>query len=142
MRTSSDSSAFQGLTLLERGWLSSNNIVLHGDGSGAVLIDSSHCLHADQTVALITHALGSEPLVRLVNTHLHSDHCGGNAAVQQRWACAVSVPAGQFEAALHWREVDLSFLATGQQCQRFVPTDSIRQGDFVEVGQRRWQVLS
>ena len=142
MHTSNASSAFQGLTLLERGWLSSNNIVLHGDGSGAVLIDSSHCLHAEQTVALVAHALGAEPLVRLVNTHLHSDHCGGNAAVQQRWACEVSVPVGQFEAALHWQEDDLSFLATGQQCQRFVPTDSIHEGDFVEVGWRRWQVLS
>ena len=142
MHISNASGAFQGLTLLERGWLSSNNILLHGNGSGAVLIDSSHCLHAGQTVALVAHALGSEPLVRLVNTHLHSDHCGGNAAVQQRWACAVSVPAGQFEAALHWHEDDLSFLATGQQCQRFVPTDRIQEGDWIEVGQRRWQVLS
>lgn len=134
--------AFQDLTLLERGWLSSNNIVLHGDGGGAVLIDSSHCLHARQTVALVRHALGQEPLARLVNTHLHSDHCGGNAAIQQQWACLVSVPAGQFEAARDWREEDLSFLATGQRCERFVPDNSIQAGDVVRAGQRGWQVLA
>lgn len=134
--------AFEGLTLLERGWLSSNNILLHGQGSGAVLIDSSHCLHAEQTVALVSHALGSEPLARLVNTHLHSDHCGGNAAVQQRWGCPISIPAGQFEAALHWHETDLSFVSTGQQCERFVPDNSIQPGDVIEAGQRGWQVLA
>ncbi len=142
MHTSNARAAFQDLTLLERGWLSSNNIVLHGDGGGAVLIDSSHCLHAEQTVALVSHALGPEPLARLVNTHLHSDHCGGNAAIQQHWACRVSVPLGQFEAARHWREDDLSFLATGQQCERFVPDDSIQAGDVIRAGQRGWHVLA
>jgi glyoxylase-like metal-dependent hydrolase (beta-lactamase superfamily II) len=134
--------AFEGLTVLERGWLSSNNILLHGGGGGATLIDSSHCLHAEQTLALVDHALGDEPLQRLINTHLHSDHCGGNAALQQRWACRVTVPAAHLQAALHWNEAELSFLATGQQCQRFVPDDGVQAGDVIEVGQRRWQVLA
>ena len=142
MLPSNARAVFQDLTVLERGWLSSNNIVLHGDGGGAVLIDSSHCLHAEQTVALVSHALGPEPLARLLNTHLHSDHCGGNAAIQQHWACPISVPVGQFEAARHWREEDLSFLATGQQCERFVPHDSIAASDVIRVGQRAWQVLA
>lgn len=142
MPTDDARDAFHGLTVLERGWLSSNNIILHGHGHGAVLIDSSHCLHAEQTVALVAHALGQEPLARLVNTHLHSDHCGGNSAVQRRWACPVSVPAGQFDAALDWCEDDLSFLATGQHCERFVPDDSIQAGDVIEAGLRRWQVLA
>ena len=103
--------ALQGLTIFERGWLSSNNVLVHGNGAGASLIDTSHSLHAAQTVALVRHALQQsaprESLVRIVNTHLHSDHCGGNAAIQQHWACPISVPVGQFEAARHWREEDL-----------------------------------
>ena len=71
----------RGLTILERGWLSSNNVLLHGGGAGAVLIDASHALHGEQTVALVRQALAGEPLRRVVNTHLHSDHCGGNAAL-------------------------------------------------------------
>ena len=31
-------------------------------------------------------ALGGQPLERIVNTHLHSDHCGGNRALQARYA--------------------------------------------------------
>ena len=37
-----------GLTVFERGWLSSNNVLLH-DVDGATLIDSGHARHADQT---------------------------------------------------------------------------------------------
>jgi glyoxylase-like metal-dependent hydrolase (beta-lactamase superfamily II) len=68
-----------GLTVLQRGWLSSNNVLIHpapGE-AGAVLVDASHVNHAEQTCALVAHALDGERLTRLVNTHLHSDHCGG-----------------------------------------------------------------
>ena len=49
--------SLQGLTVLQRGWLSSNNVLLHGRGEGAVLVDSGHVLHATQTVALVQQAL-------------------------------------------------------------------------------------
>ena len=80
--------ASEGLTVLERGWLSSNNILLHGDpdagDAAATLIDSGHCLHAEQTVALVHRARRpGQALARIVNTHLPSDHCGGNAALQR-----------------------------------------------------------
>ena len=80
-----------GLHVFERGWLSSNNILLH-DGDGATLVDSGHCVHAAQTVALLRQRLGARPLRRLVNTHLHTDHCGGNAALQRAWPLQVLVP--------------------------------------------------
>ncbi len=69
--------------MLERGWLSANNIVLMGP-DGTALVDSGYHTHAAQTVALVGHALAGRPLDRLVNTHLHSDHCGGNAALASR----------------------------------------------------------
>ena len=133
----------QGLTVLERGWLSCNNVLLHGDeGSGAVLVDSSHTLHATQTVALLQHALQGEVLLRLVNTHLHSDHCGGNAAVQQAWGCRVSTPPGQFAAARAWDEDRLPYRFTGQVCARFQPDDRIEPGEVLELGSRRWLALA
>ena len=140
--TPSLAGALHGVTVLERGWLSSNNVVLHGGGQGAVLIDSSHALHGAQTVALLGQTLGSEPLVQLVNTHLHSDHCGGNATVQQAWGCRITVPPGQFGAARSWNEDQLSYCATGQICQRFVPDDCIQPGQTLEVGSRSWEVLA
>lgn len=134
--------AFQGMSILERGWLSSNNVVLHGQGEGAVLIDSSHALHGEQTLALLDRTLAGEPLCRLVNTHLHSDHCGGNAAVQRQTGCRISVPPGLFQAALAWDEDALSYRATGQVCARFTPDDIIAPGEGVIVAGRRWQALA
>lgn len=122
--------------------MSSNNILLHGDGAGALLVDSGHVLHATQTVALLQHALGGEPLARLVNTHLHSDHCGGNASVQRAFGCTIAIPPGQWEAARAWDEVALSYGPTGQRCERFVPDAQLRPGDHFEVAGRSWQALA
>ena len=74
----------QGFHVFERGWLSANNILLFDDDS-AVLIDSGYVTHAPQTVALVQQALNGRMLDLLLNTHLHSDHCGGNQALQQAY---------------------------------------------------------
>jgi glyoxylase-like metal-dependent hydrolase (beta-lactamase superfamily II) len=138
----------QGLTVLERGWLSSNNVLLHGQtpDEPAVLVDSSHVLHAPQTVALVQHALQGAPLARVINTHLHSDHCGGNASVQRAFrshgGCALHIPVGSWQAASAWDEDALSYRATGQQCERFVPDARISPGDTLSTGGRHWQVLA
>jgi glyoxylase-like metal-dependent hydrolase (beta-lactamase superfamily II) len=132
-----------GLTVLERGWLSSNNTVLHGEpGEGAVLVDSGHVVHAEQTVALVTHALRGEPLRQLVNTHLHSDHCGGNAALQRTVDLPTWVPASQFDAARNWDADALSHRPTGQRCERFRVDAALQPGSTLTVAGRLWQVLA
>ena len=74
-----------GLVVFERGWLSSNNVLFGGDDSvPATLVDSGYWTHQEQTEALLRRALGPDrQLGRLVNTHLHSDHCGGNERLQR-----------------------------------------------------------
>ena len=134
--------AFDGVSVLERGWLSSNNVLLHGDGAGAVLIDSGHSVHAEQTLALVRQALRAEPLRQIVNTHLHSDHCGGNAALHRDWGCRITIPPGQFDAAVGWEQSELSYQASGQTCERFQPDDMILPGQTLAVGRREWQVLA
>ncbi len=138
--------ALQGMTVFERGWLSSNNVLLHGDadvratgGAGAVLVDAGYVLHAEQTVALVRHALNGEDLSRIVNTHLHADHCGGNAALQRAFGCRISIPPGQFAAVQAWDEVALSYAPTGQRCQRYTADDALQPGDTFSVGGLRWQ---
>jgi len=141
-----------GLTLLERGWLSSNNILLHDDtdpAAPAVLVDSGHCTHAAQTLALVAHALGDRPLGRILNTHLHSDHCGGNAALQRahrapgsRRPVPVSVPPGQADAVRRWDEQVLSYAPTGQRCERYELDGVLPAGVELEVAGQRWDVLA
>ena len=133
-----------GITVLERGWLSSNNVLLHGtpDRPGAVLVDSAHVLHAGQTLHLVAHALQGEALREVVNTHLHSDHCGGNALLQRAHGCPVRIPPGSYDAAVAWDEDRLSYRATGQRCERFRPDACIEPGQVLQVGNRRWQTLA
>lgn len=140
----SDHPALAGLTVLERGWLSSNNLLIHpqGDENGALLVDSGHVTHAEQTVALVTHALQGQPLARIVNTHLHSDHCGGNAALQRAFAAPVFVPPGHAEAVRCWDEETLSYAPTGQRCERFELHGVLAPGQVLQAGGRRFEVLA
>jgi glyoxylase-like metal-dependent hydrolase (beta-lactamase superfamily II) len=138
--------ALDGLTLFERGWLSSNNVLVHGEGAGATLVDASHCLHGEQTVALVRHALQSagqgEALAHVVNTHLHSDHCGGNAALARAFGVPVSVPAASWQAVQAWDEDALSYRPSGQRCERFQAQGRLETGAVLDTGPRRWQVLA
>jgi glyoxylase-like metal-dependent hydrolase (beta-lactamase superfamily II) len=134
-----------GLAVLERGWLSSNNVLLFDAEQGATLVDSGHTVHAAQTAALVRHALAAERgqrLARVLNTHLHSDHCGGNATLQREWGCTITTPPGQFEAARQWDTARLSHDDTGQLCEPFTPDAVVQPGTTLRVGRRAWQVLA
>jgi len=136
--------ALARLSVFERGWLSSNNLLIHpapGE-AGAVLIDSGHVNHAAQTVALVTHALHGTPLVRVVNTHLHSDHCGGNAALAQATGAQVTVPPGEAADMQQWHVPTLSHWQTGQRLGRFEVQATLGAGDVLVAGGREWQVLA
>lgn len=126
--------------VFERGWLSSNNVLFTGDGP-ATLIDSGYFTHIDQTLALVGHVLGERKLDRVLNTHLHSDHCGGNAALHARYGSAIGIPVAEAAKVRAWDEDALSFKATGQICQRFDYHDTVSPGDELELGGMRWQAL-
>ena len=131
-----------GLHVFERGWLSANNILFTG-GDETLLIDSGYCTHAPQTLALVESVLGKRPLDVLVNTHLHSDHCGGNAALQARYLnLRTLIPPGQAQQVRDWNPVALSYSPTGQLCPRFEFTQAIRPGNSIRFGALDWQILA
>lgn len=130
----------EGVHVFERGWLSSNNILLHG-AQGAALIDSGYCTHAGQTLALVRSVLQDRALDVLVNTHLHSDHCGGNAALQAHYPVLQTIiPPGHAECVRVWDAAALSYTPTGQSCPRFTFTAVLQPGTDLQLGDRRWQV--
>jgi glyoxylase-like metal-dependent hydrolase (beta-lactamase superfamily II) len=129
------------MRVFERGWLSSNNILFIGRDA-TTLVDSGYVSHAAQTVALVTHALQGRPLDRLINTHLHSDHCGGNAALHRAFGCRVTIPASEADKVRAWNEDELSYHATGQQCERFTFDDTLAPGDVLTLGDMTWQALA
>ena len=126
--------------VFERGWLSSNNVLLI-DNDCAALVDTGYATHAQQTRALVQQTLGERPLDLIVNTHLHSDHCGGNALLQTTWPCRTLIPACEADAVRDWDEARLTFRATAQTCERFVFTSTIAPGAMLRLGALDWQVL-
>lgn len=129
------------LHVLERGWLSSNNILLF-DGDRAILVDTGYVSHAEQTVALVRSALDGRRLTDIVNTHSHSDHIGGNAAVQRAFGCRITVPAGMHDAVQQWDENALLLTVAGQAGDRFSADTLAHPGDTREMGGLHWEALA
>jgi glyoxylase-like metal-dependent hydrolase (beta-lactamase superfamily II) len=128
------------IVVFERGWLSSNNVLLLGTETSA-LVDSGYWTHAAQTVALARSALGKRPLRTLANTHLHSDHCGGNAQVQAAFpGVRTLIPPGLVGHVREWNPVALTYVPTGQHCPVFKADDVLIPGRDVVLGARRWQI--
>lgn len=127
--------------LLERGWLSSNNIVFLGKDRTAI-VDTGYCTHENQTLLLVRQLLKGRTLDVIYNTHLHSDHCGGNAILQKNFPkVRTVVPAAEFNRVQHWERTQLMFDATGQRCERFRADEGLRDGDKIMLGDLEWLAL-
>jgi len=131
-----------GAQVLQRDWLSANQVVFADAGPHApsTVVDTGYARHAEMTLELVGQALGGRPLARIVNTHLHSDHCGGNRALQARHPADAFVPVPSLEAALAWDEASLTYRSTGQLCERFRVDGAIAPGSTLKLGAAEWQV--
>jgi len=126
-----------------RDWLSSNQVLLKGR-DGNVLIDSGYARHAPLTLALLAtrQGLGDSPLARLVNTHCHSDHMGGNAAIKARYGCPIALPVGEAALIDAWDEQTLLLAYTDQYAPRFAYDETIGPGETRVWGELEWQALA
>jgi glyoxylase-like metal-dependent hydrolase (beta-lactamase superfamily II) len=129
------------IRVLERGWLSSNNVVFL-EGERASLVDSGYVSHAEQTVSLLRQTLAGRRLARLINTHSHSDHIGGNAAVAAAFGCRIAIPQGIVPAVVEWDEAALLLRSADQSAARFAHDEEIAAGDEIELGGMTWQALA
>lgn len=126
--------------MFERGWLSSNSVLLQGDGQ-AVLVDSGYHTHAALLIDLLDQQLQGRAPDLLLNTHLHSDHCGGNAALAVRYPSLQTwIAPGSAGAVERWDADALTFRATGQHCPRFVAHRVMLPGTCLELAGQQWEV--
>jgi glyoxylase-like metal-dependent hydrolase (beta-lactamase superfamily II) len=129
-----------GVTFFERGWLSSNSVLIQ-DATHAILVDTGYWTHALQTEALLLQALGSRQLTSILNTHLHSDHCGGNAHLQSIFPeLQTYIPPGHAPYVDAWDPKVLTYTPTGQDCPQFKKSGVLHHGDSFVVANKTWRI--
>jgi glyoxylase-like metal-dependent hydrolase (beta-lactamase superfamily II) len=128
---------------IERDWLSSNQVMLF-DGDEATVVDTGYVKHAAVTEAVVGDWLRQRHcrLTRIVNTHLHSDHCGGNRRLANAFGARIGVPQASFPDVERWDEQALTYTATGQRCDRFHADFGISPGDRLTMGGLLWDALA
>ena len=127
---------------IERGWLSANQMYFH-DEHHIDIVDSGFCSHAEQTVLLLKSYLEQHPSLitrNLLNTHLHSDHCGGNSALQQQFSLTCFVPEAEFLPVNHWKQDELGFEELGQPCPVFKAQQSLFPGQSINIGNYHFEI--
>jgi glyoxylase-like metal-dependent hydrolase (beta-lactamase superfamily II) len=129
------------IRVIERGWLSSNNILCFA-GDCATLVDSGYVGHAAQTVDLVKSAVAERLLTRLINTHSHSDHIGGNAAMQRAFGCKILIPAGIEAHIANWDEEALLLGPAAQRGDRFRHDGVIAPDEEFEMGGLVWRAAA
>ncbi|MBK9522511.1 MAG: MBL fold metallo-hydrolase [Rhodocyclaceae bacterium] len=142
----------ESLHFIQRDWLSSNNLLCF-EGENATLVDSGYVAVVDQTVALVNVGLqqhtrelvpatrGSVRLTRLINTHSHSDHIGGNAAVKRAFNCEILIPATMESMVAAWDEEAMLLGVAGQRAERFTYDGVIAVHSRFEMGGLIWQAF-
>jgi len=131
------------LHVFVRDWLSSNNVVLKSR-DGHALIDTGYSRHAPLTVALLAsgRGIGSDPLAWIVNTHCHSDHAGGNAALVQKYGCPVAVPEREAPLVERWDQKALLYDYCDQHVERFAVSKALIPGTTHVWGDLEWRALA
>ena len=133
-----------GIEVFERGWLSANTIFHFGE-SDVSLVDTGYVSHQNMTLSLVRNALNKHQLNtvnKVANTHLHSDHCGGNAALKDEYGCQIYIPASEAEAVRDWNLDLLSYQNLGQDCPRFSFDHLLIPGQCMTLGRYVWNILA
>lgn len=130
-----------GMRVLVRDWVNANHI-LFDDADGAVLVDSGHVGSRARTLQLLDAALEGRPLRLVANTHCHSDHMGGNAAVQRHFGARIAIPSGEAARIARWDERELWLKFAGQTAEPFRADEIIAPDSLVRWGGLEWQAIA
>ena len=133
------------IAFIERDWLSANHIMFR-DRDSATLIDSGYGKFNHITIEKVDAVLsgwGDASLDRIINTHIHSDHIGGNAELQRLHAgCSITVPVDEQPALVNWDAPEQMLSYADQEAERFAWDDVIEPGQTVQLGGESWQAIA
>jgi glyoxylase-like metal-dependent hydrolase (beta-lactamase superfamily II) len=129
--------------VIVRDWLNANHVLITSPGEG-VLIDTGYGAHSRHTLELLRsgRGLAGRPLARIINTHCHSDHMGGNAAVARAHGAPIILPAAAAPLVERWDTRELLLDYADQQAEPFVIGGTIADGDVLLLGETEWRALA
>ena len=130
----------QDLIFIERGYLNANHFVYRGPEPA--LIDTAYATSLPETLGLIEKAgVKPEEVRRIVSTHTHSDHIGGNHHIQEASGCEIALHAigKHFMDAgdawsTWWRYFD-------QDAEFFRADRGLEDGDTINIGPHCFEVV-
>jgi glyoxylase-like metal-dependent hydrolase (beta-lactamase superfamily II) len=131
----------RNVQVIVRDWLSANHVLLKGRDD-AVLVDTGYATRVPLTLALVEHALKDLPLAGVVNTHCHSDHMGGNAAVARKYACPIAIPDGEAALVEAWDETAMLLGYCDQTAERFTAQRVLAAGETYRWGDLEWKAIA
>jgi len=96
------------------------------------------------TLALLASDRGirNDPLAWIVNTHCHSDHIGGNAALVEKYGCPVAVPEGEAPLIERWDQKALLYDYCDQRADRFIVSQGLQPDTTHVWGDLEWRALA
>ena len=132
-----------GVRFIERDWLNANHVLLLGQEQN-ILIDTGFFSRTDETLRRLSlpENLGPAPLQRIINTHCHCDHMGGNAALQSIFQCEITVPRGEAEIVRHWDRKGLWLDYADHRAERFVLDSVMDADDRFLGGGLEWRAIA
>ncbi|MEQ1596064.1 MAG: MBL fold metallo-hydrolase [Casimicrobium sp.] len=135
----------EAIRFIERDWLAANHIIFR-DGDSATLVDTGYGKFNDVTLAKVGDVLAAwsdAPLERIINTHIHSDHIGGNAALQRAHpGCSITIPLDEQPALVNWDAPDQMLSYADQEAERFAWDAVIAPGEAVKLGGQSWEAIA
>jgi glyoxylase-like metal-dependent hydrolase (beta-lactamase superfamily II) len=128
------------LYFIERGYLNANHFVFAG--YPPVLIDSGYLGDYEETVRRIEQTGAAlKEIQTIYTTHIHCDHVGGNWNIHQRSGCDIQL----HEIGRHFIETrdgwSTWYRYLDQQADYFPCSRSLKDGDEIEIGPHRFEVM-
>ncbi|MEY4729752.1 MAG: Hydroxyacylglutathione hydrolase [Pseudomonadota bacterium] len=129
--------------VLVRGWLNCNQIAINQPAEN-IVIDAGYYSHAPATIAQLRTPEVSEgkKYSRLINTHCHSDHMGGNAAIQRAFGCTIEVPVGEAAGVRPWSRQSFWLDYADQHAEPFDYDKTIAPNEILLMGGYEWRAIA